>query len=101
MGKTFSRLMLPACAMLYQKISPDAASAVFFGEHVTSFSIQNASFFDLENIKNMPLENATNIAGGYEKAMEIAFRDKDNIERENESKIFDKVLSDYEVTPIQ
>lgn len=91
MGKTFSKLMIPACSMLYQKISPDSATAVFFGETVTSFQVNNSNFFAQDNIKDMELEGDTNIAGGISKALDIALRDKDILEKEHNNKLFDRV----------
>ena len=91
MGKTFSKLVMPACAYLYRKIAPDGATAVFFGQTVTSFSVTSSTFFDQDDIKNMELEEATDIGGGFSKAMETALKDKETLERDFESRMFDKI----------
>ncbi len=54
MGKAFSRMVMPACSMLYRRLTPDSTNSVFFGETVTSSVVNNVSFFE-ENA-NMELE---------------------------------------------
>ena len=54
MGKTFSRIVMPACSMLYRRLSPDSCHVILFGETVTSASVQNANYFE-ENA-NIELE---------------------------------------------
>jgi hypothetical protein len=43
-----------------------------------------------------PLEGATNIAAGFKKALDIALRDKEIIEKEHESQVFKQVYEEYQ-----
>jgi hypothetical protein len=90
MGKTFANLVLPGCAMLHRKINPEAAHVVLFGETVTSQAISNSHFFETDAMKNTPLEEATDIAGGFQRAMEIALRDLEASKREMEDQFFER-----------
>src|SRR5438067_327531 len=83
MGSTFSRLMLPACSMLHNKIAPDAASVVFFGETVTTHIVNHASFFESDEIKS--IQSSSYFAS-------VAVSSKDRCCSNDEPKILERLL---------
>ena len=73
MGGTFEKLLLPACEQTYFSINPDSASVILFGETVDVHrDIKSGHFFSSPAVKSMQLQDATDILGGFSKALDVA-----------------------------
>eukprot|EP01105_Mastigella_eilhardi_P020277 TRINITY_DN4818_c0_g1_i2.p1 TRINITY_DN4818_c0_g1~~TRINITY_DN4818_c0_g1_i2.p1 ORF type:complete len:1734 (+),score=360.62 TRINITY_DN4818_c0_g1_i2:61-5262(+) len=74
MGYTFKKLLLPACGQLHSALDPDTCSGVFFGKTVdVHHPIASPQFFASPAAQATPLEPATNLLGGFSRAMELVF----------------------------
>ncbi|KAI8609673.1 hypothetical protein BC830DRAFT_814350 [Chytriomyces sp. MP71] len=88
----FKKLVLPACDLLAQKLSPDRVDAVFFGSTVSHFPRVHASSFfrTREEVLGMKLEDGTDLLGAYRCAVETALRLVEAERREVEDALVEK-----------
>ncbi len=78
---------MPACSYLSRQLKPSSTSAVFFGSSIDVRANCGSAFFDEKRVKEMALEDQTNLVGALDAAVTLAFKIKAQNEKEREEKL--------------